>query len=225
MSWKLSSESFQSFGNFRKVSEVSFRKLSGKFQLVKINFVSFRPSYAAWLNPTIVAYLCTPPYNRWRRTIGGRTVTRAQCGNDGCNKGFPCNIPTAPVTDNKRRVSGTYDTGRNWMQYRSDAKKAIFRFFRFFLFFKKITHSLTHFRWLILLFFLSFYRFSAFWLRSKCSICSYQLNIWYVPHRGTTILNWFLERGQDSGACSGLTTGWPGIAVPPGTAHKPPPGG
>ena len=24
------------------------------------------------------------------------------------------------------------------------------------------------------------YRFSAFWLRSKCSICSYQLNIWYV---------------------------------------------
>jgi len=24
------------------------------------------------------------------------------------------------------------------------------------------------------------HRFSAFWLRSKCSICSYQLNIWYV---------------------------------------------
>jgi hypothetical protein len=23
----------------------------------------------------------------------------------------------------------------------------------------------------------NFYRFSAFWLRSKCSICSYQLNI------------------------------------------------
>ena len=23
------------------------------------------------------------------------------------------------------------------------------------------------------------HRFSAFWLRSKCSICSYQLNIWY----------------------------------------------
>jgi len=36
------------------------------------------------------------------------------------------------------------------------------------------------------------HRFSAFWLRSKCSICSYQLNIWYVPHRGTSILNWFL---------------------------------
>ena len=28
------------------------------------------------------------------------------------------------------------------------------------------------------------YRFSAFWLRSKCSICSYQLNIWYAPHWG-----------------------------------------
>jgi len=26
------------------------------------------------------------------------------------------------------------------------------------------------------------YRFSAFWLRSKCSICSYQLNIWYENH-------------------------------------------
>ena len=26
------------------------------------------------------------------------------------------------------------------------------------------------------------YRFSAFWLRSKCSICSYQLNIWYEDH-------------------------------------------
>ena len=26
------------------------------------------------------------------------------------------------------------------------------------------------------------YRFSAFWLRSKCSICSYQLNIWYGDH-------------------------------------------
>ena len=24
------------------------------------------------------------------------------------------------------------------------------------------------------------YRFSAFWLRSKCSICSYQLNIWWI---------------------------------------------
>jgi len=64
------------------------------------------------------------------------------------------------------------------------------------------------------------YRFSAFWLRSKCSICSYQLNIWYVPHRGTSILNWFLALGEDAGACSDFPTGWPGIAVPPGSAHS-----
>ena len=36
------------------------------------------------------------------------------------------------------------------------------------------------------------YRFSAFWLRSKCSICSYQLNIWYEGHVPSSILNWFL---------------------------------
>ena len=36
------------------------------------------------------------------------------------------------------------------------------------------------------------YRFSAFWLRSKCSICSYQLNIWYGDHVSPSILNWFL---------------------------------
>ena len=43
------------------------------------------------------------------------------------------------------------------------------------------------------------YRFSAFWLRSKCSICSYQLNIWYGPYMGPRILNWFLETGGMSG--------------------------
>ena len=37
------------------------------------------------------------------------------------------------------------------------------------------------------------HRFSAFWLRSKCSICSYQLNIWYENHVFSSILNWFLE--------------------------------
>ena len=37
------------------------------------------------------------------------------------------------------------------------------------------------------------YRFSAFWLRSKCSICSYQLNIWYEDHVFSSILNWFLK--------------------------------
>ena len=40
------------------------------------------------------------------------------------------------------------------------------------------------------------YRFSAFWLRSKCSICSYQLNIWYAPYMGASILNWFLNLGE-----------------------------
>ena len=57
------------------------------------------------------------------------------------------------------------------------------------------------------------HRFSAFWLRSKCSICSYQLNIWYVAHWVTTILNWFLKLGEVAGACSALTTGRPGIAL------------
>ena len=37
------------------------------------------------------------------------------------------------------------------------------------------------------------YRFSTFWLRSKCSICSYQLNIWYGGHVPPSILNWFLQ--------------------------------
>ena len=36
------------------------------------------------------------------------------------------------------------------------------------------------------------YRFSAFWLRSKCSICSYQLNIWYEGHVPSLMLIWFL---------------------------------
>ena len=65
--------------------------------------------------------------------------------------------------------------------------------------------------------------FSAFWLRSKCS------NLFLIslisdtsPHWGTSILNWFLNTGEMSGACSALATGWPGIAVPPGSAHSPP---
>ena len=40
------------------------------------------------------------------------------------------------------------------------------------------------------------HRFSAFWLRSKCSICSYQLNIWYGLHCRSRILNWFLNLGE-----------------------------
>ena len=39
----------------------------------------------------------------------------------------------------------------------------------------------------------SLHRFSAFWLRSKCSICSYQLNIWYKGHVPFSILNLFLQ--------------------------------
>ena len=35
--------------------------------------------------------------------------------------------------------------------------------------------------------------FSASWLRSKCSICSYQLNVWYEVHAASLILNSFLE--------------------------------
>jgi len=30
-----------------------------------------------------------------------------------------------------------------------------------------------------------------------------------------------LALGEDAGACSDFPTGWPGIAVPPGSAHSP----
>ena len=50
------------------------------------------------------------------------------------------------------------------------------------------------------------YRFLAFWVRSECSICSSQVNIWYVPHRGTTISNWFLESGEVSGLVRSCST-------------------
>jgi len=30
-----------------------------------------------------------------------------------------------------------------------------------------------------------------------------------------------LDKGEMSGACSALTTGWPGLAVPPGSAQFP----
>ncbi len=65
------------------------------------------------------------------------------------------------------------------------------------------------------------YRFSAFWLRSKCSICSYQLNIWYEDHVFSPILNSFLIRDGLSEACFGSVTSWPCIAVPQGSAHFP----
>ena len=48
------------------------------------------------------------------------------------------------------------------------------------------------FYWILQMFWAQ-HRFSAFWLRSKCSICSYQLNIWYGGHVPPSILNWFLQ--------------------------------
>ena len=39
------------------------------------------------------------------------------------------------------------------------------------------------------------YRFSAFRLRSKCSICSYQLNLWYVSYWIHWDC-WFLDSGR-----------------------------
>ena len=49
------------------------------------------------------------------------------------------------------------------------------------------------------------YRFSAFWLRSKCSICSYQLNIWYGSHVFPSILIWFLTGDGDLGLALALS--------------------
>ena len=65
------------------------------------------------------------------------------------------------------------------------------------------------------------HRFSAFWLRSKCSICSYQLNIWYEDHVSSSILNSFLQGDGMSGACSGSIKSWLCIAVPQRSAHFP----
>ena len=64
------------------------------------------------------------------------------------------------------------------------------------------------------------YRFSAFWLRSKCSICSYQLNIWYGLHSRSRILNWFLTDWAYGWACSPGPAGRHGIALPPWAASS-----
>ena len=53
----------------------------------------------------------------------------------------------------------------------------------------------------------------------KCSICSYQFNIWYAGHRPAHILIWFLAFGQGSEACFTLTTGCLGMALQPSAAH------
>ena len=65
------------------------------------------------------------------------------------------------------------------------------------------------------------HRFSAFWLRSKCSICSYQLNIWYGSHVLPSILIWFLIGDWDLELARISFAGRPGIAVPPGQASSP----
>ena len=61
----------------------------------------------------------------------------------------------------------------------------------------------------------NYHRFSAFWLRSKCSICSYQLNIWYGLHCRSRILNWFLTDWVYGWACSPGPAGCNGIALLP----------
>lgn len=53
----------------------------------------------------------------------------------------------------------------------------------------------------------------------KCSICSYQFNIWYVGHVSTHILIWFLALGQGSEVYLTLTTGCIGLALSPRAAH------
>ena len=53
----------------------------------------------------------------------------------------------------------------------------------------------------------------------KCSICSYQFNIWYAGHSLAHILIWFLAFGQGSEACLTLTTGCLGVALQPSAAH------
>ena len=54
----------------------------------------------------------------------------------------------------------------------------------------------------------------------KCSICSYQFNIWYVAHWVTHILIWFLALGQGSEVYFTLTTGCLGVALQPSAAHQ-----
>ena len=55
----------------------------------------------------------------------------------------------------------------------------------------------------------------------KCSICSYQLNIWYVFHRKTHILNWFLDSPQEIRVYAGPGKDSPIIAVIMGWVYNP----
>ena len=53
----------------------------------------------------------------------------------------------------------------------------------------------------------------------KCSICSYQFNIWYAGQCSAHILIWFLAFGQGSEVYLTLTTGCLGVALQPSAAH------
>ena len=55
----------------------------------------------------------------------------------------------------------------------------------------------------------------------KCSICSYQFNIWYAGQCSAHILIWFLAFGQGSEVYLTLTTGCLGFALQPSAAHPP----
>ena len=54
----------------------------------------------------------------------------------------------------------------------------------------------------------------------KCSICSYQFNIWYGA-KAPMMLIWFLVLGQGSEVYLTLTTGCLGLALLPTAAHAP----
>ena len=53
----------------------------------------------------------------------------------------------------------------------------------------------------------------------KCSICSYQFNLWYAVHSTAHRLFWFLASGQGHGVYPTLTTGCLGLALQPSAAH------
>jgi hypothetical protein len=57
------------------------------------------------------------------------------------------------------------------------------------------------------------HHFSGFWLRSKCSICSYQFNIWYEGHGSSSILIWYLIMQGDGVLELAPALSWVGPAL------------
>ena len=80
----------------------------------------------------------------------------------------------------------------------------------------QVTHSNENFSTILSLFSLSLLGLMA---KIKCSICSYQFNIWYAGHSPAQILIWFLSLGLGSEVYLTLTTGCLGIALQPSAAH------